>query len=152
MGDGFLAPRLHWFTPVIAGLTLFGFLWTAGCGGPSGPERAEVFGTVTFDGEPISQGSISFLPQEGTNGPSAGGLIVDGKYDVSERGPALGSYRVEIQSSRKTGKKIEAGPPSPPGTMIDEIEMYIPTKYNRESGLTVEVKSGRNEFNFKLEP
>lgn len=122
-----------------------------GCGPPK-PELSEVFGKVTFDGDPVEEGSIAFVPVEGTTGPTAGGVITAGSYDVTERGPAPGKYRVEIRASRKTGRQIEAGTPSPPGTMVDEIEHYIPAKYNTSSELTVDITTGRNEHNFPLEP
>jgi hypothetical protein len=54
----------------------------AGCG-PSGPKLVKLSGTVTFKGQPVPAGYISFLP------PSGGGVqrvvqIKDGRYDTAE--------------------------------------------------------------------
>jgi hypothetical protein len=37
-----------------------------------------------------------------------------------------------------------------PNAQVDEVEMFIPRKYNLESGLKVDVKPGKNELDFKL--
>lgn len=122
----------------------------AGCLGPSGPVRVEVYGTITMDGEVIPEGTISFIPDAATVGPTAGANIAKGDFEIKQNGPAIGKYRVEIKAVRKTGKKIPAGTPAPAGTMIDEIEQYIPEKYNTKSELEIEFQSGRNEASFDL--
>lgn len=50
-------------------------LFAAGCGGG----RANVEGQVTFDGQPVEQGTIVFEPVDG-KGAAAGGTIQNGKY------------------------------------------------------------------------
>lgn len=122
----------------------------SGCFDSSAPTRVGVYGTVKLDGTPVPEGTISFIPEQATNGPTAGGQIVQGAYKITSLGPAIGKYRVEIKSMRKTGKKIEAGTPAPPGTMIDEIEQYIPAKYNTNSELVFEFERGDNEVDFDL--
>ncbi|MGI6416697.1 MAG: hypothetical protein ACOX1P_13580 [Thermoguttaceae bacterium] len=119
----------------------------AGCGGSS---LATVQGTVTFDGEPVQQGSIAFEPADGV-GPVAGGMIEGGKYVLAgETGVTPGKKIVRITATRSTGKKIEAGPPEPEGTMVDEIVSFIPEIYNQKSTLTVEVATGEATHNFEL--
>ena len=56
---------------------------TAGCGQPdyTGPRRFPLSGNVTYDGEPIDFGSISFLPAGGEQRVS-GGIIENGSYSV----------------------------------------------------------------------
>lgn len=124
--------------------------FAAGCLGPAGPTLSQVYGTVMFDGKPVEDGTISFVPDVKTTGPVAGGKITNGDYNIVERGPALGKYKVEIIATRKTGKKLAAAMPAPPGTMVDETEQYIPTNYNSRSELTVEIEPGRNEHSFDL--
>src|SRR5690606_10084613 len=111
-----------------------------------------VSGAVTFDGQPVEEGTINFIPTGDTTGPSASAKIVNGRYELlPEAGAVVGRNRVEIQASRATGEKIESGPPSPPGTMVDVVEPYIPAKYNRSSELAVDVQPGINEgANFDL--
>src|SRR5262249_5810378 len=68
-----------------------------GCSPADGPVRIAVFGTVTSDtGEPVS-GTISFLPQSGTDGPAATASLIDGIYTFNTKnGPVAGRYRVLV--------------------------------------------------------
>ncbi|MSU79769.1 MAG: hypothetical protein EXS16_16985 [Gemmataceae bacterium] len=130
-------------------LTLFCFFLVSGCG--ESRSRGAVSGIVTLDDVAIETGSISFIPVEGTNSPTSGAVIAMGKYEISrEKGPIAGTFRVEIRAQRKTGNRIAAGSPAPPGTMIDETEDAIPARYNSESTLRVEITTGSNSHNFKL--
>ena len=126
-----------------------GFLVSAGCGGGGGaPVSAK--GVVTFDGKPVDEGSISFEPADG-QGPTLGGTIEGGRYECS--GPSgAGAKRVRIRGVLKTGRKIEVGPPSPKGVMVDEIKGPIPPAYNDKSTLTADLAAGKaNECNFALD-
>jgi hypothetical protein len=130
-----------------------GALWiialVAGCGTDEGPERAAVSGTVKVDGEPLAQGAITFQPTEGTEGPSAGGAVTDGKFDIPrENGVVVGKNRVEITGNRKTGRKVpDAGKP---GTMSDELVSAVSVEANRKSNLVKTVTSGTNTFDFDV--
>jgi len=136
-------------TSITCGLLLSGL---SGCGGSSGPARGAVRGRVTVDGQPASKGVISFVPTGGTTGPSSGGTIEDGSYEIESRhGPVVGQQRVTIRAFRPTGRKVEAGPPAPPGTMVDKIKQFLPPKYNTKSELTVEIQPGSNDLDFDLE-
>ena len=46
-------------------LLVFGSLFL-GCGGDAGPKRYTATGTVSFNGQPLPDGDIQFLPAEGT--------------------------------------------------------------------------------------
>ena len=117
-----------------------------GCG--SG--RATVQGSVTLDGSPVDGAQIIFEPADRT-GPTAGGRIENGSYRLSgESGVPPGEKIVRITGTRPTGRKVEAGPPSPPGTMVDVIERFIPLAYNRGSKLKCEVVAGTNTYDFQL--
>lgn len=127
-----------------------GMFAITGCGSGS---RSSVEGTVTFDGQSVDGGSITFLPESGDkNASPASGQIIDGKYAIdSERGPAPGKYKVEIIWKKKTGKQIPNA--SDPGTSVDETKQVIPQKYNSKTELTCEIKSGSNKnVNFELKP
>ncbi len=109
---------------------------------------------------------------EESGGPSAGGDIVDGKYDIGrEKGPSLGRHRVEVYIPYKTGHKIpspmggavvvtEINPDAPQtggaGTnqseagMVDAWSDKAPLKYNRESILEVNIVSGSNTFDVQM--
>ena len=92
----------------------------------------------------------SFFPQPGTKGPTAGATIVDGEFSIDTRkGPMLGKFHVQITATRLTGRKIMAPPPVA-GT-VDEIEQYLPARYNTMSGLEADVTDeGPNHFEFAL--
>jgi hypothetical protein len=116
-----------------------------------GRNDVTVRGTVKLDGAPVEQGSISFFPTPGTTGPVAGGQISGGAYTITgSKVPAIGSHRIEIRSSRKTGKMVPAGSPAPPGSMVEEIAEAIPARYNSSSTLEREMMSGKNSLNFDL--
>jgi hypothetical protein len=127
-------------------LTLLPLLTVFGCGGPD--NRAEISGTVRLNGTPLATGSISFVPTEGTTGPSSGGLITDGKYHVPRaKGVAVGKNRVSILSVMKTGRRIA----DLRGELEDEKVQVVPRKYNEESELICTVKSGSNQLDFDLQ-
>jgi hypothetical protein len=104
---------------------------------------------VSYEGELVEQGGIAFLPTAENPGKTfrATGTIQNGHYDLdSTRGPAPGSYRVEIFWHKKTGRKT----PGENGRPKDETVQIIPGKYNVNSELTADVKPGRNTINFDL--
>lgn len=116
-----------------------------GCGGP---QRGEMGGEVTLDGQPIQGGEIRFLPDLGV---PAYAEIIEGRYSIpAAKGPGLGVARVEVRWVRKTGKQVQAMAPAPPGTMIDENAECIPDRFNRSSELRADVRPGKNVYNFEL--
>jgi len=118
----------------------------AGCGGSGeNANRAAVNGTVNVDGKPLETGVIMFFPAKGISGPSSGAAISNGEYSITaEQGVSIGLNQVQVQGSKKTGKKIKAGSPSPPGTMIDEFVEIVDVLEDHE------VKPGQNTFDFNL--
>jgi hypothetical protein len=127
-------------------------LTVAWCGflvGCSSSDLATVRGNVTLDGTPLDQGSIVFEPADG-KGPVAGGTIQNGKYLLEGKTAAVpGMKIVRITASRTTGRKIEAGPPAPAGTMVDEV-LYVPESYNEKSTLSVQLEAGESSHDFAL--
>lgn len=112
-----------------------------GCG-PSGPKTYPVSGTVTFDGQPLPTGFISFTPVEGDIAPDAG-KVTDGKFEFRAQ---AGKKRVEINANRQAvGAKIDPAMGAVPS------EQYLPAEYNTKTVLTAEVKpDGENRFEFPL--
>jgi hypothetical protein len=129
----------------LAGLTL---LATSGCTGG----KVVVRGTVTVDGQPIDEGSISLEPADG-QGPTTGGMIQAGKYElVGDAAVIPGAKIVRIVGLRQTGKMVPAGPPAPKGTLIPELVQCVPAHYNDKSQLRVEVVPGKaNTHDFSLD-
>jgi hypothetical protein len=118
-------------------------MFLAGCGGNV------LEGSVTLDGQPLAEGTISLIPKGG--GASFGAEIKNGKYSLTglqQKKILPGTYRVEINSFKKTGKTIPNK--SDAGTSIEETVQLIPTRYNSKSELTTEITSGSNTGNFEL--
>ena len=134
----------------ITRMSLLFLLFLPACGGDG--DRAAVTGTVTLDGEPLEAGTIVFEPIEGTQSPAAGAPITKGAFEIARAGgPMAGTYRVKINAPRKTGKKIVAGSPAPPGTLVDEVVEAVPARYNSASEERAEIRSGTNKVKFDLQ-
>lgn len=124
----------------------------AGCGPQySGQKQFPLAGQVTFDGEPIDLGSISFIPAGGDSTGqtrASGGVITDGKYNIpEEQGASAGTYRVEIHWLRRTGKQLLD---AESGEKYDERVEALPEKFHGKSELTIEVPLPSNTHDFKL--
>jgi hypothetical protein len=115
-----------------------------------GPRRAAVSGHVTLDGQPIDEGVIQFLPVEGTLGPETGGVIAKGQYEIPQRrGAVVGTSRVELRASKKTGRKIQ-DPTGRPGVLTDEYKEMFPPSANTNSSLVREIKDDLNRLDFDI--
>src|SRR5262249_53709583 len=114
-----------------------------------GDGRVRVHGTVLFEGKPLEEGFVSFEPADGV-GPTTGGPITDGRYDLTGEARATAGGKIgRISGSRKTGRKVPAG--NPPGAMADEWVQCIPPEYNDRSTLRVTIAPGRDATqNFDL--
>jgi hypothetical protein len=124
-----------------AALLAFGMAFVAAGCGKSGPQMMEVTGTVKYDGQPVAEGDISFIPEDKSVG-GEGGKIKDGRYTLKVK---EGKNKVQIFASR--------GVPGKKGPMGEDlVEQYIPEKYNDKTELTADVSSGKKEFNFDLKP
>jgi hypothetical protein len=116
-------------------------LASAGC--ESEAPRYEVTGTVTFEGAPIEEGSISFVPEEKGLSPDAG-RIEKGRYSIEVR---PGRKQVQIRASRPLPPERQ----DPHSEMGPLYEDYIPAQYNSQTTLSAEVTAdGKNEFSFDL--
>src|SRR5262245_60509288 len=112
---------------------------SSGCG----DGKVVVRGIVNVDGQPIEEGSISLEPAD-AQGPTTGGIIKEGKYELTGNAAvAPGRKIVRIVGLRKTGKMMEAGPPAPKGTLIPQMVQCIPSHYNDQSQVQIEVTPGK---------
>ena len=123
-----------------------------GCG-PTAPfPVATVEGTVTYQGKPLGHGRVAFLPEAGTPGPAAVGVIgPDGSFRIQTAGldgAAIGRHLVTVHcrgesiSKQDQTKRVLQIPP-----------LLIPDKYSNAttSPLFFEVKEGQNEYSIVLE-
>lgn len=133
-----------------------GLIVLIGCGGPDGPEMVDISGTVTYQGQPIKDGAIRFIPKEGTEARVTPAMIVDGKYSASGKtGLAVGSYTVEFHSY-ETATSQASSDPAQEGAVIPEMiqkKELLPEKYSADSQetITIEPGSGTVTKDFKLE-
>ena len=119
----------------------FATLGIMGCGSSSGLQT--LTGTVTFEGEPVSEGRIQLREVAGEQRAFAG-LIENGQYSV-EVPP--GEFAVEIRASRPIPGKFDTSNPDQPE---QAGEMYIPEKYNSRTELKVTVGPQSSTENFDL--
>ncbi|WP_105359027.1 MULTISPECIES: carboxypeptidase-like regulatory domain-containing protein [Pirellulaceae] len=84
----------------------------AGCSGGSGIALGTVAGTITKDGQPVSDATITFFPETGR--PSSATSDLDGRYSLrftaSENGAIVGKHSVQISYG---GPGMPAAPGEP---------------------------------------
>src|SRR5688572_17753990 len=115
---------------------LAALLLLAGC--DQGPAVGEVSGTVTFRGQPVTEGRVSFTHAEAGYGADAL-LERDGTFNVStdEGGLPTGSYRVSVTPL----VVMDSSDPHTPPVGVEKQARDIPKKYRDEStsGFTASV-------------
>ena len=127
-------------------LPLVAVLIAGGCGSPSADDATStISGQVTMGGGPVTDAVIVFSsPAAGAGGSAV--VDEDGTYQLTDPLPA-GTYQVTLTPAPV--------PPPNPGEPVPVITpSRIPEKYfsPESSGLTAEVVSGENTFNFELTP
>lgn len=127
------------------GLTAVILPFAAGCGG-NDPNLGQVQGVVTLDGQPLADATVILVQGQGR--PAAGITDAAGRYQVAltgnRQGTAPGINKVQIITERGPGE-TEDGQPIPP------TPERLPSRYNAQTELAVEVKAGElTEANFEL--
>ena len=119
----------------------------ASCG-PAGLEKSTVSGRITFQGQPIQDGAIRFVPVKGTKGPATVGTIRGGTYTVTARGGVpVGTLRVEVEAYRPLpGAKPYTREQAEGTRGVVEGDypktQFLPPKHNTKSTLEVTIESG----------
>jgi hypothetical protein len=147
--------------PIITVLAVLSFAWTAcGCGDNLKP-RYRVSGKVTYKGQPVAKGTISFSPLDQA-GEGAYGEVVAGSYSLTTYTPGDGAvpgrYRVSIASADVVTPQaaFDTNPNATPEAAVAKAQRtakhHIPVKYASPdaSGLTAEVKATSNTLDFDL--
>lgn len=131
-------------------LLIAGLLFLAGCGA----KTSSVSGKVTYQGQPVSGGSITLLPQGGGEGtptdsgkPAAANVQADGSFTMSPGtdagGASLGMNRILYSApvaELPAGVELQPGQ-SPPASPFAGL---------RPTTEVVEVKSGKNVIEIEL--
>lgn len=141
----------------IAGLGVV--LLVVGCGpavDPNRPKTYPVTGTVTYNGQPVSDAIVTFI---GGERGAIGRTDESGRLQMTtfEAGDGVlpGSYKVMISKTVVEGVPDEVGEGASPGEEPDmgSQKDLLPVRYKdpNQSGLTAEVGEGLpNEFHFEL--
>ena len=108
-----------------------------GCGESSDsrlPNRNEISGTVTLDGQEIDNGSITFFSEkDAAQGIQASGSIKDGKYEILV---TPGPKKVKISQTVETKPNF--------------FENMVPAKFNTQTTLEADVNEENRQFDFEL--
>jgi len=104
---------------------------------------------VTLDGKPLASGSITFQPTAGTSGPSAGGAITNGQFELpAASGVMPGKYNVVVQVMLETGKMLTEK--NKEGKVVTQPEI-MPVTLKEARGIPATVTdSGSNKFKFEV--
>lgn len=161
--NSFTPWRHGWF----AGACILGLWAFAGCsGGPRTFPTGEVSGKITFKGEPISLGKITFI-STGASGDFGTGIINDGAYTLDA---PLGPCKIEVQMQTDENKyavspqqmkmikaKMKAmkdqGMKVPDELPVTKKSTFsLPDKYKMadKSGLTCDVQKGKQNKDWDL--
>jgi hypothetical protein len=136
-----MSSRVLAVVALLAGLALV----IGGCGGT---DACRVSGEVTFNGQPVKTGAISFEPIQG-QAQARSAAIRDGRYETEGKpGIPPGSYLVRLSAP-----DLEKTPPVPanvgPNDYVPPAVPLLPPMWNVQSKLTVELKLGKNVFHFR---
>jgi hypothetical protein len=158
----------HRFLAILAVPAL---LVMASCGTDDGlGKRYPVSGTVTYNGNPLEKGTISFVPEDSKRNVGASGEIKNGSYTLStggnDDGAQAGKYKVTITSKEDYIAKAKAAfqkepraggegsklPPQFVGKADAAAKSLIPAGYGdaRTTTLTAAVKEQSSTIDFKL--
>jgi hypothetical protein len=143
----------------------------ASCGSDDGlGKRYSVSGKVTYNGNPLERGEISFISEDLKNNIGATGRITNGSYTLStgggDDGAQVGKYKVTITAKEDYLEKARADflkeskkqsestyiPPQYVAKAEAAAKSLIPPGYGdpRTTNLTAEVKAEKNSIDFKL--
>ncbi len=127
-------------------------LTVAGCGGST-----SVSGTVTYDGQPVQDGAITFLPGDG-QGPGVGGPISDGVYRIGEITPGekvvqiIGVKAIPFATTTAELQK-QAEEARSRGQVAAPVERADTVPDNAQgNNATVEIQPGSQTLDFDLKP
>jgi hypothetical protein len=113
-----------------------------------GPPTGDVHGKVTFKGQPVKEGRVTFLnPKEG--GAAEALIGKEGAYSVP--GVVVGEYVIEITPLVQI---VDTDPGKSPPAPMEKPAPDIPMKFRQQgkTPLRAAVKAGKNEINFDMTP
>lgn len=116
---------------------------SAGCSSEATVDNAEwrglprVTGTVTLDGTPLADATVSFESAENTSRVATTGALGKFTLNIEESGESvIGKYAVRIHTTAEGDFFKGDG---------------VPARYNEKTELVVDILDGKNDFNFRLD-
>lgn len=131
----------------------------AGCGGgggPAPPPLVPVSGTVTLDGKPLANASVTFLPVGGTRGARSpyGFTGADGRYELvfdnEHKGAPEGEF--EVLCNKWVMPDGSDFPRDSGQSPVEVAKELLPSHYSQEgmSKLRATVPAGGGTIDFQL--
>lgn len=131
--------------------------------GCSGENVGSVTGKVTMDGQPLPNAIVTFTPQAGGR-TGTGKTDANGQYKLvfaGGEGATIGMNKVSVTTAPETVAVTETSSDSEAyaqqamgGSASDydtaKVTEPIPARYNKNTELTFEVKSGSNVYDIEL--
>jgi hypothetical protein len=141
-------------------LPALGTLAFPGCGEDDGiGQRYRASGVVTYNGNPVPKGTVTFVPEGGGGRVATGDLAEYGSFTLTTHtrgdGALAGKYRVTVLATEGDRSKLpKVGPGIP---LIDRkhrpiMKNVVPPKYSNPSTTTLreEVKPQTYYYEIKL--
>ena len=121
--------RITWVTSVLMACVI-------GCG-DDGIKRYRMYGTITFKGKPVPDGTIVFDSPDAGIGGGFAPIKKGGEYDteIDGRGHLGGSVKVQITGFH---------PPKNPGAWEDQIPLFEPYM------VTIDLPTKKSEMDFEV--
>ena len=137
-------------------------LMGTGCN-KGGQELGQVKGKVTLDGNPLPNAIITFTPESGS-GVSTATSDGNGEYEllfINDKGALIGMHKVSVNLMPEAPKPVAEIRSDDPNydkivndtsgyTKKSEPKFKIPERYNTNTTLKREVKSGSNTIDLEL--
>lgn len=119
---------------------LLGLPLVVGCGTNLGI----VNGTVTLDGQPVPNGTVTFVKED--NSASEGAVIIDGKFQAKI---PPGKYKLELTGQKVVSTRIQKDFDGK-DEVLPVMGPMFPKKYNEQSTLVEEIKVGPHPIKLEL--
>lgn len=156
-----IAPR--GFVSRVALLAALVTVTAFGCGDDTGlTKRYPVYGKVTYKGQPVEKGRISFIPS-GAEGRPASGQIENGRYTLTtlspDDGAIPGKYKVTVTAQEVDDSEMKVIAKGGQfhhdaafAKAVKNAKALVPSKYSlaETSGLAKEVAAQSNPIDIDL--
>jgi len=129
---------MHRSLPILAVVAL---CILPGCG----DDKSSVSGTVTFDGQPVARGTITFAKSEGEL-VREGAIIREGSFQANL---PPGNYKIELNAQKVVGKRKQKGFDGK-DEEVELTEELFPERYNAKTELAAKIDPGANTVKLNI--